>query len=78
MCLGCLCGKCTKVSGILFIVVGILFLLKDLGTWSFWNISWWTALFILVGVIWVASTTCQGCQSMNCCMPSNGSAKKKK
>lgn len=32
------------------LIVGTLFLLQDLGIWAFWNISWYTIGFILVGL----------------------------
>ena len=69
--MGCMCAKCSKVSGILFLVLGLLFLLRDLGTWDFWGISWWTALFVLFGVMMMASSHCKACNSC-------GSGKKKK
>ncbi len=45
------CGKCMKIGGAVFLVLGVLFLLRDLGVWNFWNIQWWTVLFLLVGLI---------------------------
>lgn len=41
--------KC-KCFTITILVLGVLFLLQDLAVWSFWNISWYTAIFILVGL----------------------------
>ena len=34
----------------LVLIVGVLFLLRDLGFWSFWNIQPWTAVFVLLGL----------------------------
>ena len=39
--------------GVLLFVVGVLFLLRDLnvlGNWNFWNIQWWSALFVIFGL----------------------------
>jgi len=58
----CCCEKCVKVCGTLFLVLGVVFLLGDLNYWNFWNINWWTALFLLVGVGGLASSKCLDCQ----------------
>ena len=42
-----LCKGCALVS----LIAGILFLVQDLGIWNFWNISWYTVGFILVGLL---------------------------
>lgn len=60
----CSCGKCTKLTGIIFLVVGILFLLKDFNVWSFWGISWWAALFVIVGIVTIAQAGCKDCQAI--------------
>ena len=57
----CMCKKCTKVSGILILLAGIGFLLKDMGTWDFMGLSWYTVLFILVGVVKLATSKCGDC-----------------
>ena len=36
--------------GIVVFVLGLVFLLVDLGVWTFWGIQWWTVAFLLVGV----------------------------
>ena len=36
--------------GILVLIVGLLYLLKDLDVWKFWGIEPWTALFVLAGL----------------------------
>ena len=36
--------------GWLVLVLGVLFLLRDWNVWDFWNIQWWTAAFVLVGL----------------------------
>jgi hypothetical protein len=32
------------------VVFGVLFLLQNLGVWNFWNIQWYTTLFLLFGI----------------------------
>lgn len=56
------CEKCMKVTGVIFLVLGILFLLRDVKVWDFWNIQWWTALFVVVGITALASGGCPDCQ----------------
>ena len=56
-----MCGKCGKISSVIFLVLGILFLVADLTTWNFWGIQWWSALFVVVGVIGFASGYCGEC-----------------
>jgi len=58
------CKKCGMMGGMMFLVLGILFLLQDLAIWDFWGISWYTALFLLVGVIHFATSKCPDCQAM--------------
>lgn len=52
------------ISGLLFLVVGVLFLLRDFAVWNFWNIQWWTALFILWGLGSLAMRSCPDCMAM--------------
>ena len=58
------CKKCQGITGIGFLVAGILFLLQDLGYWNFWNISWYTFLFIWMGIGALAMRTCPDCQAI--------------
>ena len=57
-----LCDKCGKLAGVLVLALGIIFLLKDLGIWNFWNIQWWTALLLLGGLSMVTSKCCPECR----------------
>jgi hypothetical protein len=41
---------CCKGFAVVLLVLGILFLLKDLQVWNFWGINWWTVLFLLFGI----------------------------
>jgi hypothetical protein len=47
-------GFCKTLS-VITVIVGVLFLLQDLGVWAFWNISWYTVAFILIGLVFVAA-----------------------
>ena len=58
------CSKCVKIGGASFLVLGILFLLKDRNIWNFWNISWWTALFVVIGIGSLGSAHCPDCRAM--------------
>ncbi len=46
-----------KVCGWIILVIGFLFLLQDTGRWAFWNLSWYTVVFLLVGICGVAHTS---------------------
>ena len=59
------CKKCKTLCGVLFLVVGVLFLLRDLNVWDFWNVQWWSVLFLLMGLGSVAMCNCPDCQA--CC-----------
>lgn len=56
------CEKCMKMCGVAFLLLGIGFLLKDLGVWTFWNIQWYSAVMIVAGIGAVGSAMCPQCQ----------------
>ena len=58
------CKKCTMMCGWSLLVFGVLFLLRDLGYYNFWNVQWYTVLFLLWGVGSVAMTKCPDCMAM--------------
>jgi len=58
------CIKCRRITAGLFLLAGIGFLLADFGQWSFWNLQWYTLLFLIVGVTGLAMTGCKDCQAM--------------
>ena len=60
-----MCKKCSVMGGVLLLVLGLLFLLVDLGVWDFWNISWWSALFLLMGLVHIGKSSCGMCCSMD-------------
>lgn len=57
----CMCEKCGKMCGVLVLALGILFLLQDLNVWNFWNIKWYTAVFVLVGLGALLCGKCPEC-----------------
>lgn len=60
----CVCKKCLTLGGVSFLVLGVLFLLRDMNIWNFWGIQWWTALFIVIGVGQLGSANCPDCQAI--------------
>jgi hypothetical protein len=62
--MGQMCNKCYLIGGILLLVIGVLFLLQDLGVWNFWDLNWWSVLIILCGVTALASSGCKDCQAL--------------
>ena len=52
------------IGGIAFLVLGVLFLLQDFKVWAFWGISWYTALFVVVGVGQLGSSKCPDCEAV--------------
>jgi uncharacterized membrane protein len=56
-----MCEKCSKLSGGLFIVFGVVLLLQNVGVWSFWGIQWYTILFLLAGLMMLGKTKCPMC-----------------
>ena len=56
LCSTCGCSPCAcipKSFGWIFVILGILYLLTDLGWIEWWTVSWWTLLFLLLGFWWV-------------------------
>ncbi len=46
-----MCG-CPAWMGWVTLIVGVLYLMADFG-WFNWGVSWYTALFVLVGLYYV-------------------------
>ena len=57
------CHKCSKITATLFVILGLLFLAADFG-WFNWGLSWYTALFLLLGVTMCAKSGCKDCQKV--------------
>lgn len=71
-----MCCKCKSTTGLIILAAGILFLLRDLGVWNFWNIQWWSIIFIVGGMI----AMCKGsgcCSEGECCTKPEKKEKKK-
>ena len=57
------CKKCMAVCGWLFLIVGVVLLLKDVGYLTLWGIDGITLLFLLMGVGSIAQRSCPDCMS---------------
>ena len=49
---------CNKYVGGVLVVLGVLFLLRDLDVWNFFNISWWTVMFLGMGICSLVHACC--------------------
>lgn len=58
------CAKCTKITAVLFLVIGILYLGQDLSWWTFWTLNWYTTLFLLIGIVKFGHTKCPDCKAI--------------
>ena len=52
------------IGGVSFLILGVLFLLQDFKIWNFWNISWYAALFVVVGIGQLGSSRCPNCEAI--------------
>ena len=59
-----MCKKCETIVASLMLVVGVLFLLKDLEVWTFWGIQWYTVLFLVIAIASFGHKSCPDCQAM--------------
>lgn len=59
--MSCMCNKCSKCCGWLVLIVGILYLIKDIWGLGFWNLEWYTVAFIIAGFAMIASGCCSKC-----------------
>ncbi|MFH1592702.1 MAG: hypothetical protein ABIB47_05035 [Candidatus Woesearchaeota archaeon] len=44
----CCCHS--KGLGWILLILGVLYLIRDLGGFAWWTVQWWTILFILFGI----------------------------
>ena len=44
-------GDC-KTWGWIILIVGVIYLLQDLGSAAWWPFSWYTSLFVIAGLKW--------------------------
>jgi hypothetical protein len=56
-----MCGKCKTITAGIFLVVGLAYLLADYGVFSF-DVSWYSSLFVILGVTGLASSKCGECK----------------
>ena len=59
-----MCNKCMKIGGAIFLVLGIVFIMKDMGKWDFWGINWWSAVLLVYGLVHIASSMCKDCEAV--------------
>lgn len=57
------CKKCLMICGAIFLVLGVLFLLKDLERLTLWGIEGITVLFLALGVMTLAKRSCPDCMA---------------
>ena len=60
-----MCDKCMKMSAIILLVLGIVFILQDTGVWDFWNLSWYTVVFLFAGICIFCTGSCPECKALN-------------
>jgi len=60
-----MCSKCSGISGWLFLIFGVLFLLNDFGIWDVFGITAWSALFVIIGLGFLGSSHCGDCRAMS-------------
>ena len=51
------------LGGVIFFVLGVLFLLRDLNVWGFWNIQWYSAAFLVWGFLSCGMCKCPECNA---------------
>ena len=44
------CKAMPKNWAIITLIIGILYLGQEIGWWTFWTFSWWTVVFLMLGV----------------------------
>lgn len=55
------CSKCLSTASGLFLIFGIVFLVKNLTSWNFWGIEWYTVFFIVLGMSLGSWQRCASC-----------------
>ena len=60
----CYCKKCMVIGGAVFLVLGVVYVLVDLKKFDFWNIQWYSVLFLAMGLGQLGSSKCPDCQAM--------------
>lgn len=60
------CKKCCAVTAALMLLLGVGFLLVDLGIWNFWDVKWWSAVLLLFGLTGLCKSMCKNCCQSTC------------
>ena len=58
-----MCGKCKGMTGLVLLILGVIFLLKDYAVLDF-KASAWAIVLIVIGLIHLACKKCPECQKM--------------
>jgi hypothetical protein len=61
---GCSKGGCccTVIAGTVVLGLGVIFVLRDWGVWTFWNIQPWSVVFLLAGLALLFGNCCNSCK----------------
>lgn len=59
-----MCKKCGLLAALILLLIGIGFLLKDWEVWNFWSLSWWTVLFLFMGLVKLCKHGCKECATL--------------
>lgn len=73
-----LCVKCTKLCGILILLVGVGYALVDWGFWNFWNLQWYSIAYLILGLAMLGWAVCVDCQDGCCPTPAPKKTRRKK
>ena len=58
-----MCDKCDKLSSWIVLIVGLLYLAKDLGFGDYtMGVQWYSIVITLCGLAWVGKTWCAKCK----------------
>ncbi|MBT3642858.1 hypothetical protein HN604_00665 [archaeon] len=60
-----MCSKCGGITGVLFLIFGILYAIQDFSNFQVW-ITPWSALFLIIGLSMWGKGHCKTCQSGMC------------
>jgi uncharacterized integral membrane protein len=61
--MGCMCNKCSTITGLILLVLGIVFLLKDYDIVAF-KATFWSIAAVAAGIVSMASSKCPDCCSV--------------
>jgi len=64
MCLMDLCEKCRLSGGIIFLVLGIVYMLVTYGYWDYFGINFWSIGYIVIGLGFLCEAGCPYCTKL--------------